>query len=103
MNCAHLIAMVTGHYGVCQHKVFGPSRHRSIVRPRMVAAYVCHKASGKPLKVIGRALGGRHHTTIMHSIRWVEQAMAGDAQLRGDVEAFLRGEGGVGLIEWGWA
>ena len=42
---------------------------RQIVYPRQVAMYLVKELTHASLPEIGRAFGGKHHTTVMHSIK----------------------------------
>lgn len=54
------------------------SEHRSwdLAQARHVAAFVLHRHLGVSLTSVGRMLGGRHHTTILNSVRRVEMDLA---------------------------
>ena len=45
------------------------SNSRSIARPRQVAMYLAKELTGASLPEIGRVFGGKHHTTVLHSIK----------------------------------
>ena len=62
----------------------------SIVRPRQVAMYLSKELTGASLPEIGRKFGGKHHTTVLHAIRKVEQTMEEDPQFQQQVHNFVR-------------
>ena len=41
--------------------------------PRQVAMYLCKALTGASLPEIGKSFGGKHHSTVIHSIRKVEE------------------------------
>jgi chromosomal replication initiator protein len=45
---------------------------KSIAMPRQVAMYLCKSLTSASLPEIGRSFGGKHHSTVIHSIRKVE-------------------------------
>ena len=47
---------------------------KKIVYPRQVAMYLVKELTNASLPEIGRAFGGKHHTTVIHSINKIEQA-----------------------------
>lgn len=53
----------------------------NISRPRQIAMYVAKELTHASLPEIGRAFGGKHHTTVLHSIQKIERERAGDADL----------------------
>ena len=44
-----------------------------IVYPRQIAMYLVKELTHASLPEIGRAFGGKHHTTVIHSISKIEQ------------------------------
>jgi chromosomal replication initiator protein len=57
------------------------SNRKEIVVPRQVAMYLVKELTPASLPEIGRAFGGKHHTTVIHSINKIEAAKAGDPDL----------------------
>ena len=57
------------------------SNTRQIVHPRQVAMYLVKELTSASLPEIGRAFGGKHHTTVMHSIGRIEQQRHQDPDL----------------------
>lgn len=65
----HTVAKISGF---SLNMLRGPARHQPVVHWRMIAAYLIRKHRGTSLPFIGRLLGDRDHSTIIHSIRKVE-------------------------------
>jgi chromosomal replication initiator protein len=73
----------------------GRDRHRSIAEARNMAAWFAYKLTPLSYPEVGRALGGRDHTTIMTNTKKVERRLQTDQVLRGAAErvlALLEGE-----------
>jgi len=81
-SAGDVIDAVCRRYGVSEKDLKGRQRTREIVTPRQVAMYVLREETDISLEEIGRAMGGRDHTTVMHGIRKVEAALDSDVQLR---------------------
>ena len=64
---------------------------KSIAHPRQVAMYICRQITSKSLPEIGRAFGGKHHTTVMHSVDTVEEKMRKDRDFHNLVHNLLSG------------
>lgn len=62
----------------------------SIVRPRQIAMYLCCRLTPHSLPEIGRRMGGKDHTTVLHSKNKIMELMAFEtdkgAELRDTVE-----------------
>ena len=44
--------------------------------------FLCKELTPHSLPEIGRAFGGKHHSTVIHSVRKVKEDMGGDADLQ---------------------
>ena len=64
----YIISMVAEHFDVTVDDLCGNKRNSKIVTPRQIAMYLCREIISTPLKSIGKCLGNRDHTTIMHGI-----------------------------------
>ena len=81
---------VSEHYNIRLSEMIGPSRVRTVARPRQIAMYLCKTLTSRSLPEIGRRFGGRDHTTIMHGVRKVEELRARDSQVAEDLELLRR-------------
>ncbi len=59
---------VAEKFGVKQSQLREKSNTRTVVYPRQVAMYLVKQLTTASLPEIGRAFGGKHHTTVIHSI-----------------------------------
>lgn len=59
---------VAGHYGLKVGDLKSKNNSRSIAVPRQVAMYLCKTLTRASLPEIGREFGGKHHTTVLHSV-----------------------------------
>ena len=64
-----------------------PRRSRSIVVPRQVAMFLMRELLNLPLAGIGREFGGRDHSTVIHSVRKVEERLRADEAFREKVDS----------------
>jgi chromosomal replication initiator protein len=82
-----VIDAVTRHYEVEERELKGRQRTKAIVLPRQVAMYLLREETDISLEEIGRSMGGRDHTTVLHGIKKIESALENDVQLRAAVMA----------------
>ena len=54
---------------------------RPIAVPRQIAMYICKELTSQSLPQIGKDFGGKHHTTVLHSIRRIESLRASDPDM----------------------
>jgi hypothetical protein len=67
------------------------TRSRSIVLPRQIAIYLIRKHTGIGFKEIGRAFGGKDHTTILAACRKIADALGRDGIIQDAVQAIEAG------------
>ena len=82
----YIISMVAEHFSVTAADICGNKRNSKIVVPRQVAMYLCREIISTPLKSIGKSLGNRDHTTVMHGIEKIEHEISVDDNLKNTVE-----------------
>lgn len=86
---------VAAHYGVRQHDLLSDRRTANLVTPRHVIFYLCRRLTFTSLPMIGRHVGGRDHTTVLHGIRKIElRLQRGEDQLRASIEMLIEQLGG---------
>lgn len=81
---------VSEHYNIRLSELIGPTRVRTVARPRQIAMYLCKSLTTRSLPEIGRRFGGRDHTTIMHGIKKIDELRGKDSQLAEDLELLRR-------------
>ena len=82
----YIISVVSEHYGVTSADLCGNKRNAKIVMPRQVSMYLCREIISTPLKNIGKCLGNRDHTTVMHGIEKIEHELENDDNLKNTID-----------------
>ena len=80
-----VIDAVCKYYSVGKRNLLGTSRSRPIARPRQVLMYILRTQLGLPLEEVGRVVGGRDHTTVMHAVEKITSLASQDVQIREDL------------------
>lgn len=75
---SQIIGRVAYETGLTAAEITGPRKDARLVRARWAVSLLARRLTSKSLSQIGRAMGGRDHTTI------AEQLKRGDAMLPGD-------------------
>ena len=86
----YIISMVAEHFDVTVDDLCGNKRNSKIVTPRQIAMYLCREIISTPLKSIGKCLGNRDHTTIMHGIDKIEKEINNDENLKNTIETLKK-------------
>jgi chromosomal replication initiator protein len=86
----HILAVTARYFSVTQAALTGPSRRKSLVQARNIVVYLARRLTDLSYADIGRALGNRDHTTIMHADRRLAEALATDSAVQQAVDELDR-------------
>jgi len=70
--------MVASHYKLTVEELKSKNNARQIAVPRQVAMYLCKRLTKHSFPEIGRDFGGKHHTTVMHSVEKIDAVIKED-------------------------
>jgi chromosomal replication initiator protein len=73
--------VVAEHFGMRVAEIKQKNNSRSVVVPRQIAMYLAKQMTEASLPEIGRQFGGKHHTTVMHSIGKIDEQRRADKDL----------------------
>jgi chromosomal replication initiator protein len=62
---------------------------KSVAMPRQIAMYLCKTLTQASLPEIGKSFGGKHHSTVIHSIKKVEELRKNDGDFNKLISSFL--------------
>ena len=82
---------VADHYSLKISELKAKNNSKSIAVPRQIAMYLTKNLTGASLPEIGKEFGGKHHSTVIHSIRKVEDERRKDADFNSQINAMLAG------------
>ena len=80
-----ILDKVCGHFGVAQQQVFSKSRKRNYVLVRQVSMYLAQKYTKMPASRIGQLIGGRDHSTVLHSCSAIEERLKVDKAFQAEL------------------
>lgn len=84
-----IVRTVCERYGLQPAQLKQKTNAQEIARPRQVAMYLCKELTAASLPEIGRHFGGKHHTTVLHSVRKVEALRQSDPDLNRLVHSLI--------------
>ena len=70
---------VADYYQLKLNELKSRNNSKSVAMPRQVAMYLCKSLTHASLPEIGRSFGGKHHSTVIHSIKKVEELRKKDS------------------------
>lgn len=82
-----IIRIVSTHYDVTEQQIKGRLRKREIVLPRQVIMYLADKHIRMPASRIGRCVGGRDHSTVLHSLHLIADKIKNDRDFCCEIQA----------------
>lgn len=72
----HILNTVSEHFNISQNEIYSNSRSRNVAYPRQIAMYLCKRLTQNSVTDIGRMIGNRDHSTILHGIQKVEKDLS---------------------------
>jgi chromosomal replication initiator protein len=81
---------VADYYQLRLSDLLSMNRSRSLARPRQMAMALAKELTEHSLPEIGKAFGGRDHTTVLHACRTIRDLVQIDGKLRQDWEKLQR-------------
>jgi chromosomal replication initiator protein len=85
-SIAEIKAAACQQFGVSPEELVSTARTARLTWPRQVAMYLARELTQESLPAIGRAFGGRDHTTVLHAWRRIEERMSSNPASRTAVE-----------------
>jgi chromosomal replication initiator protein len=82
---------IAEHYNLKLVDLKSRNNSKSIAMPRQIAMYLCKSLTRASLPEIGRSFGGKHHSTVIHSIRKVEDLRKRDGNFNSLIASLLEG------------
>jgi chromosomal replication initiator protein len=80
-----VISAVSEHFGIATDQIRGKGRRKMTVLSRQVAMYLLREETDLSFTAIGKILGGRDHSTVLHGHERVSVKIEQDDSLRNDV------------------
>jgi chromosomal replication initiator protein len=82
---------VADYYNLKLVELKSRNNSKSVAMPRQIAMYLCKTLTHASLPEIGRSFGGKHHSTVIHSIRKVEDLRKKDGIFNSLIGNFVEG------------
>jgi chromosomal replication initiator protein len=81
-----VVQIIATHYGIEEETIYEKTRRREIVRARQVAMYLLREDFNISYPLIGSKMGGRDHTTVIHSHLKIKEDLKTDPSLLQEIE-----------------
>lgn len=80
---------VAAHYKLTVEEMKSKNNSRAIAFPRQVAMYLCKRLTKNSYPEIGKEFGGKHHTTVMHSVEKIDKLSKSDRNFHKQISDFI--------------
>ena len=82
--------VVGEQFSTTTNEMYSDNRSRNIAYPRQIAMYLCRKLTSLSLTDIGKMLGNRDHSTVLHGCNKVENDIKKDASLQNTIDVLIK-------------
>jgi chromosomal replication initiator protein len=82
---------VSDFFGVKLSDLRAKNRTRAVAFPRQIAMYLARQLTHSSLSEVGRAFGGKDHTTVLHAVDKIQTLLQDDPKLRKTVDGLIQG------------
>ena len=79
---ASIIDQVARYFNISVDQLLSNKKTNEIVFPRQMAMYIIRETTNLSLPEIGKEIGGKNHTTVLYSIRKLEETMRSDPKIK---------------------
>ncbi len=81
-----IVSIIASQYGITEEIIYEKTRRKEIVRARQVAMYILREDFNISYPLIGQKMGGRDHTTVIHSHLKIKSDLKTDPSLLQEIE-----------------
>ena len=86
VSVKHVVDKVAQFYGIDEESIYEKTRRREVVRPRQIIMYLLREDFSISYPTIGMKLGGRDHTTVIHSCEKIKREVVVDTELSKEIQ-----------------
>src|ERR1035437_7166300 len=87
ISVKNVVDKVAEFYGIDEDSIYEKTRRREVVRPRQIIMYLLREDFNISYPTIGTKLGGRDHTTVIHSCQKIKREIIVDSELLKDIQS----------------
>ena len=85
-----IIEVVAEHFHIKPEDIISHKRSADIAFPRHIAMYLCRQMTQTPLEAIGKALGGRDHSTILYGSEKIAKETATNETTKSTIDILIK-------------
>lgn len=85
ISAVEVVKTVANFYNIEEHSIYEKTRKKEIIKPRQIIMYILREEFAISYPAIGEKLGGRDHTTVMHSCEKIKNDILKDQNLSDEI------------------
>lgn len=85
-----IIDIVADHFGITYEDIISKRRNSELVQPRQICMYLCRKLTDESLQSIGKALGKKDHTTVIHGIDKITEEIQTNNEIKNRIDIIMK-------------
>lgn len=85
-----IVEVVAEHFGITPEDIMSKRRNTEYVLPRQICMYLCRKYTDDSLQSIGKAVGKKDHTTVIHGIEKITDDIEKNDELKGKIDIIIK-------------
>jgi chromosomal replication initiator protein len=85
-----IVDVVAEHYNITPAEIYSKDKSRNISYPRQIVMYLCRKLTDMSVTDIGKALGNRDHSTVLHGYDKVSTDINNDSSIHNTIDVLIK-------------
>ena len=85
-----IVEVVAEHFGITPEDIMSKRRNTEYVLPRQICMYLCRKYTDDSLQSIGKAVGKKDHTTVIHGIEKITEDIEKNDEPKGKIDIIIK-------------
>lgn len=85
-----IMEVVAEHYNITVSDILSRKKNKEIANPRQICMYLSRKYTNTSLQAIGKIMGNRDHTTVMHGSDKIADLLTRDEQLKSNMDILIK-------------
>lgn len=85
-----IVDVVAEHYGTTPEEIYSDNRSRNVAYPRQISMYLCRKLTSLSLTDIGKMMGNRDHSTVLHGCTKIEKDLKKSPAFYNTVDVLIK-------------
>ncbi|MGB4660237.1 MAG: chromosomal replication initiator protein DnaA [Mobilitalea sp.] len=86
----YIVEVVAEHHNLTPAEIYSKDKSRNISYPRQIVMYLCRKLTDLSVTEIGRILGGRDHSTVLHGFDKVTKDVEKDSSVHNMIDVLIK-------------